>query len=185
MKTTEIIEKVKQNLKIQENLKEELENDDAKRQITEAKILVAQENLIVAEQDAEVLKENLVQDIKDGADALKSNLSLKERYAYADEGFYGYGLQFTFVGKNYELLADDYDLMSNQKIANVADFAKKLFEDYMVKGKVIFNEIFNRITKPKQITKGIHAENTLIFYIMDSKNSFNFSKLLVAIIHTF
>ena len=140
MKTTEIIEKVKQNLKIQENLKEELDFDDALRQMTEAKLAVAQERLLAAEQDEIVLKDNLVQDLKNGAEALNTNLSLKERFAYVDENMFGYGMNFSFVGKNYDLLAHDYDMMSEQKVLNVADFVNKLFEDYIIKGKVIFNE---------------------------------------------
>lgn len=142
MKTTEIIEKVKQNLKIQEDLKSQLENDEAKREILQEKIDYAQERLIDAEQNEEVLKENLVQDLKNGAEALKDNLALAQQYTFEDAELYGYGINFKFMGKEHSLFALDYDLSSqySQKQVNIADFAEQILTDYVVKGKVIFNE---------------------------------------------
>lgn len=159
MKITEIIEKVKENLLIQGELKEELENADAGRQITEEKISVAKQNLADAEIEFEEFKENIKSDIAEETERL--NNYLKSYVVSVNENAINYGVGLLFMNKAYDLLIEDEALSST--FADIDDYnvsmyslSASLFEKYLEKGDVIFNKA--NIKKLKDIV-ALYSKN--------------------------
>ena len=179
MDITEIIEKVKQNLLTQKNLKEEMENADQKREILTEKIDYHNEQLLVATEDEKTLKVDLIAGLQETANSLKDTLSLYMALT-TDGDSAGYGVFANFMGKNNGLLASDYTLMSakNPRNLKVADFVDVLFNDYLTKGDVIFDK--DTIAKLKEIQKIYQIKPEVI---IDKLVAMNYDKKVSKLAH--
>ena len=151
MNIAEIIKKVKENLQTQNELKIQLENDDAKRIITEEKIAYTKEKLEYAEKEEIQVKEQIVNEIKEISNSLDGNLNLLTGYKH--NALVDYGICARFMGKDTSLLADDYFVSSYEEptALSVADFAEDLLNDYLSKGNIIFD--FDKIKSLKEIQR--------------------------------
>ena len=98
MEITQVIEKVKKNLLMQEELKNQLEETLESSEITAEKISHLEEKINNAEKDELELKLNLIADIKNNSNLLKDNLRLYSKSIYGEED-YKYGLKVSFMGK--------------------------------------------------------------------------------------
>ena len=140
MDITEIIKKVKANLKTQEELRVQLENQESVKAMTEDQIGFKQNRLKESQNNESQVWEEIVNGLQESTELIKDNLSVFMAYAY-DEGC-ELGFFAEFMGKKYSIFANDYTLSTkeNPRDVEVKDFADNMFKDYMSKGKVIFNE---------------------------------------------
>lgn len=134
MKFAEIIEKTKNNLKIQEDLKVSIANSEQLEKDLEEKLVKAKENLDSAKLEEVALKEKLILDLKDQINNLNDNLD------FIVFSPYECGLEFKFLKKQYNLLAIDHVLKLNDQELKPELFVEELFDKYISNGKVMFND---------------------------------------------
>lgn len=145
MKFTEIIEKVKNNLKIQEELKNSLADSEQAQKDYEEKLCQAIESLEIAEVNEEELKESLLSTLGQDTVALKDNLDMVVFNKFEC------GLTFKFLKKGYDLLAMDHLIEPGNKGLEPELYLEEMLEKYLNNGKVMFNE--ETISKMKEIKK--------------------------------
>jgi len=140
MDIMEIIKKVKANLKTQEELKNQLEDQESVRVIVEDQITYKEGRLQETKNNESQVREDVVKGLEDATEAVKDNLSAYMAYVY-DEGC-DVGIFVQFMGKKHSILANDYTLPTKENLRDVVvgEFADIMLKDYMSKGKVIFNE---------------------------------------------
>ncbi len=134
MKFTETIEKVANNLQIQENLKNSLANAEQAQKDYEEKLVKTKSALVEANIKEEELKENLLSSLREETTALNNNLD------FIIFSKFECGLTFKFLKKEYDLLAMDHLIEPNNKDLKPELYLEEMLEKYLNNGKVMFNE---------------------------------------------
>lgn len=158
MNITAIIEKIKQNLELQEEMKIQLRNIEEKILITEEKISYESDNLVDAEANLEELGNYLKSESAN--EAFKIAQNLKIYVIHSDNGEKKCNFKFLFMDKQFTLLSEDEAIILPEiNDTSIASMVPYVVEKYFKKGDAIFDD--ENIVKLKEMVD-LYDKNTNI-----------------------
>lgn len=138
MKYSEVLAKVKANLILEENLKNQIKETENNQMQIQDKLVSAKERLTRNKEMFPSYMEDLIKKLQSYGWISVNNLSYKISKNENDEMVCN--LQFEFMGKVMNLISNKYTLISNDGNVDTDFVIKEMFKKYLEVGDDLFNE---------------------------------------------